>query len=69
MEHTEDEMIRCDVTDCKYRGKGGKCEADVRLTYALLTPERGGRYLSCNKYEKRDGVWEGVKVIRRAIEE
>ena len=69
MEHTEDEMIRCGETDCKYNGRNGKCEADAKLEDALMVPTKNGLLLLCDRFIPKIETWEYKAVIRRAIEE
>ena len=71
MEHTEDEMIRCGEKDCKYRTREGGCAVNAEVKSAIKSAPPIGRrkFLYCDKYETKDGIWEYRDTIRRAIEE
>lgn len=70
MEHTEDEMIRCGEKDCKHRTRDGGCAANAEVKGTIRSaPPIGRKFLYCDKYEPKDGIWEYRDTIRRAIEE
>lgn len=69
MEHTEDEMIRCGEKDCKYRTRDGGCAANAEVKGPTIkVPPIRGKYLYCDRYESKEGIWECRDTIRRAIE-
>lgn len=63
-------MIRCGEKDCEYRTRDGGCREDVIFKPAFkAAPPIGMRFMYCDKYEPKEGIWDCRDTIRREIEE